>query len=176
MEKTADKKQLSDYAKALADTIQSWGHGDRQTGEVLDRFLALLEKAEKANNQDQIMVLGQALQPMAPKLTDHQKERALRLLLVAFNNDDADFPNPVCDSAASLANESTLPMIIYIMKWPTCTSSQRDALIAAVAQVTNDTGEFERRDGNGEERPSLWQFAAWAQRQPYVDLANPPAE
>jgi len=163
--------KLSAFSKPLAASIQNLKNS-QAAHEACSHFLGIMEKT---TNQDQLATLGRDFLTLLPSLKDdHQKERALSLLSEAMKNEP--MPNPLCDSASLLINESTLPKIIDLLKWPTCTNKQRANLMKQIGEVTKEGEAFEISYGEGAPQVSQLKFAAWAEKKSYENLSSPPAE
>jgi hypothetical protein len=164
--KTTDDSQAEAFATALAGVLP------RLKGDQAEKTSArLIEVIPMVTNQKLLESLGHVL-AQDPYLGDSQKLRALKLFLETMK-DINSVPNPLCSIAPSLITESTLPMIVDLLKWPTCASHDRDILVERIANLKGLS--FGGADDVRGDHVHLWEFATWAEKQSY-SVSGPPAE
>ena len=78
---------------------------------------------------------------------------------------------PPCSAAASLGREDTIPLLIDLMKWPTCSAKHLHQLIKRMADLKgNPFGELHKE---GKFHVDFWHFVEWAEKEGY-DMNSPP--
>jgi hypothetical protein len=164
---TTDEGQATVLAKTLAGMSRRLKDIEAQKTSA-----HLIERIRKTTNKDRLVSLGLVL-AAAPNIRDSQKLNFLRLLLEKMK-DVNKVPNPLCSIAASMISESTLPMIVDLLKWPTCTKSDREILVTKIADLKglSFTGADDIEEAD---HVHLWDFAAWAEKQSYP-VSGPPEE
>jgi hypothetical protein len=99
--------------------------------------------------------------------------------LYSFMKIAKGIPNAPCSCARSLVSDLTLPAIIDLLKWPTCTRSQRDTLLERIGELEGNRDLVGVVGVSGQFTADLWRFVAWAKKQP-ADISGilntPPVE
>lgn len=121
----------------------------------------IIEVMAQTKYKWQLEALAIGLGALGKQLRENSVESSLRVLLGTFR----PLTEPPCASARSLIrnNKDNLEAIVDLLKWPTCSSEDRDALIQQVGQVTGESFKTE------------WDFIQWANTEGY-DLERPPQD
>ena len=167
MEKEESSGRLSYLASGLGALGERLPAG--KAAELAGRLVAAMEKKR---NSGRLSSLAEGLGALVERLPAETAENHLAALLARIKT----LAYPPCTAAVSFIREDTIFATgkhgIDLLKWPTCSSVDRDQIIERIGELNGET--FGTKDQEGEFRADLWKFVEWAERQGY-DVASPPA-
>ena len=167
MEKEESSYTLSSLAKGLGAL------GERlppeRAAQAAGRLVAAMEKEERS---DGLLYLAEGLGALGERVPDETAENHLAALLAGIKT----LADPPCTAAVSFIRKDTIAATgkhgIDLLKWPTCSSADRDQIIERIGELNGET--FGTKDQEGKFHSDLWKFVEWAERQGY-DVASAPA-
>jgi CobQ/CobB/MinD/ParA nucleotide binding domain len=151
--RSAPGKTTDPYQLALLTTAYSYFPLNGAT--ELSR--KVVDAIEKTNNPDQMDSLAQNLDP---RFTISSADAATATKHVT--NALLESPNPPCAAFAPLMSLSTISQAIDLLKWPTCSATDREKLIQRI-------GTLRREQLSGD----LWEFIAWAEKHGFDVQGKP---
>ena len=164
MEKTTDSSQLFYLASGLGSLGEKLPAA--QAAPLAQRLVAAMEKTTDSN---QLRSLASGLGSLGEKLPADQAAAHLARMLPRIKS----LIEPPCSTAGPLSRDEkvSIQRIIDVLKWPTCSSRHRSALIERIAELKDDP--FGERDKDGEFQVDFWDFVDWAEKEGY-DVKSPP--
>jgi len=184
-----DPSEANRMAHRIVPGILADGHGrggpgvaalaGRLTrGDAIKLAHTVLDAMEKTSNSPTLGALGIALKGAAKQAGENPD------LLSAAVKRAKKLARPPCEALAFLAGRNQLPVLVDLLKWPTCSSEERSGIALRIADLTgSDPGLFGRFETWGIDEPRFRlddsKFANWASGQRYsdgrrFDLLSPP--
>ena len=171
------------------DALWTLGQGLGALGERLDPRMgtsvarqgveAIVAAMGKTTNPYALRTLGQGLGALGERL-DPAGARQVTEVIIATIKASA---LPPCSALAGLARDDELPLIVDMLKWPTCSPGDRNVLMEHVAKLQGVDptffGQYVEVEDERRFRADLWRFVEWAENQRYpdgrsFDLTTPP--
>ena len=153
------------------DALGSLGQGLGTLGERLDPAVArqgaeaIVAAMGKTTSPFELGPLGQGLGALGERL-DPAGARQVTEVIIATIKASA---LPPCSALAGLARDDELPLIVDMLKWPTCSLGDRNVLMEHVAQLQGVDptlfGQYVEVGGERRFRADLWKFVDWAETQ-----------
>ena len=159
IERVGDNVRLSGIGRALGLLV---GRLDTERASMLAESLVVNMKED--GHSGRVSWLGYVLGSLGGKL------RAPTPYLNAWIDAMEGIPEPRCRDVIPLVRERTdsIQQVIDLLKWPTCSSEDRHALIRRIGELASvPEGTFGSNDDEGNLKPDLWAFVDWAREQGY---------
>jgi hypothetical protein len=112
--------------------------------------------------------MGDLIETLSERLTDEQKTRVRGRVIQLLEA----FPFVPCTVLLPFEAKETVPLIVAVLKWPTCTENDRNRLITRLGPIVGQsfTGENSRF-----RMPDAWKFMDWAEASGY-DVKGAPTK